>query len=278
MRATDTASMKRLVLLFLVAALPVHGAENCHIVCAAKREAVQYVRDAKSLATAPLRWDREQWMRFGEGSAAVLALYATDKQTSDFSQRHRSSSTDQFAKDITPFGGHRALQLSVLMIAAGAGMHDSTLRDAGRDSLESELLAAGIVTPLLKLAIGRARPIRNEGSHSFHPFDKAYDSFPSGHATNAFAFASAIAGHYDGWVVPTIVYTLASGVAVSRVNDHVHFPSDVLAGALIGHAVAKGILARHTGTKVSWQAVPLLERKSAGFLLSIGPARRSGAY
>ena len=271
MRAADTAFMKRPVLLFLVAALPVYGADDCRIVCAAKREAVQYVHDAKSLVTAPLRWDREQWMRFGEGSAAVLALYATDKQTSDFSQRNRSSSTDQFAKDITPFGGHRALQISVLMIAAGAGMHDSTLRDAGRDSLESELLAAGIVTPLLKLAIGRARPIRNEGSHSFHPFDKAYDSFPSGHATNAFAFATAIAGHYDGWVVPTIVYTLASGVAVSRVNDHVHFPSDVLAGALIGRGIAKGILARHTGTKVSWQAVPMIDRKSVGLMVAVGP-------
>lgn len=262
--------MKRIALLILIAALPAYGADDdCRAVCIAKREAVRYVRDAKSLAAAPLHWDRREWTRFGEGSAAVLALYATDRQTSDYVQRHRSSSTDQFAKDITPFGGHRALQLSVLMIAAGAGIHDTTLRDAGRDSFESELLAAGIVTPLLKLAIGRARPIRNEGSHSFHPFDKNFDSFPSGHATNAFAFATAIAGHYDGWVVPTIVYTLASGVAVSRVNDHVHFPSDVLAGALIGRAVGKGILARHVASKVSWQAVPVIDRKSVGFLVAV---------
>jgi len=266
--------MQHFALLFLVAALPAYGADDCHIVCSAKAEAVRYVRDAKSLATAPLRWDREQWMRFGEGSAAVFALYATDRQTSDYVQRHRTSSTDQFAKDITPFGGHRALQISVLMIAAGAGVHNGTLRDAGRDSLESELLAAGVVTPLLKLAIGRARPIRNEGSHSFHPFDKNFDSFPSGHATNAFAFATAIAGHYDGWVVPTIVYTLASGVAVSRVNDHVHFPSDVLAGALIGHGIAKGILARHGGTKISWQAVPLVDRKTVGVMIAVGPHQK----
>jgi len=141
-RAADTLCfMKRIALLILLAALPVYGADDCHIACIAKREAVRYVRDAKSLATAPLRWDRKEWTRFGEGSAAVLALYATDRQSSDYVQRHRSSSTDQFAKDITPFGGHRALQLSVLMIAAGAGIHDTTLRDAGRDSFESELLA-----------------------------------------------------------------------------------------------------------------------------------------
>jgi hypothetical protein len=266
--------MKRITLLILIAALPAYGADDCHIVCIAKREAVRYVRDAKSLAAAPLHWDRKEWTRFGEGSAAVLALYATDRQTSDYVQRHRSSSTDQFAKTLTPFGGHRALQASVLMIAAGAGIHDPTLRDAGRDSFESELLAAGVITPLLKLAFGRARPIQNEGSHSFHPLNKNFESFPSGHATNAFAFATAVAGHYDGWVVPTIVYTIASGVAVSRVNDHVHFPSDVLAGALIGRAVGKGILARHTGTKVSWQAVPLIDQKSVGVMVAIGPARR----
>jgi hypothetical protein len=262
--------MKRIALLILLAALPAYGADECHVICIAKREAVRYVRDAKSLASAPLRWDRREWTRFGEGTAAVVALYATDRQTSDYVQRHRSSSTNDFAKTLTPFGGHRALQLSVLMIAGGAGIHDATLRGAGRDSFESELLAAGIVTPLLKRAFGRARPNQNEGSDSFHPLNGHFESFPSGHATNAFAFATAIAGHYDGWVMPTIVYTIASGVAVSRVNDHVHFPSDVLAGALIGHAIGKGILARHTGTKVSWQAVPVVDRKSVGFMVAIG--------
>lgn len=266
--------MIRVALLFLVLAVPAYGGDECHIVCAARREAVRYVRDAKSLATEPLRWDRGQWARFGEGSAAVLALYAVDRQTSDRVQEHRSSSTDQFAKTITPFGGNRAKQLSLLMIAAGAGLHDTSLRDAGRDSLEAELFAAGIVTPLLKRAFGRARPIQNEGSSSFHPGDKHFDSFPSSHATTAFAFATAVAGHYDGWVVPTIVYSIASGVAAARVNDHVHFPSDVVAGALIGHAVAKGIVARHTGTKVSWQAVPLIDRKTVGVLIAIGRPRR----
>jgi hypothetical protein len=174
---------------------------------------------------------------------------------------------------VTPFGGHRALEISALMILTGAGIHDDSLRDAGRDSLQSEFFAAGIVTPLLKSAFGRARPFQNQGSDSFHPFDKNFDSFPSGHATNAFAFATAVASHYDGWVVPTIVYTLASGIAVSRVNDHVHFPSDVVAGALIGHAVAKGILARHTGKHVAWQATPMIDRKTMGMMFTIGPAR-----
>lgn len=268
--------------LFLVLSLVApfaHGSDDCgsRVACAVasvKEEAIRYVRDAKGLAAAPLRWDRHTWERFGEGTAVVVALYATDRQTSDRVQANRTSSTDQFAKTITPFGGHRALELSALMIAAGAGIHDTNLRDAGRDSLQSELWAAGIVTPLLKRAFGRARPVQNEGSHSFHPFHSHFESFPSGHSTNAFAFATAVAGHYNGWLVPTIVYTIASGVAVSRVNDHVHFPSDVLAGALIGHVVAKGIVARHTGRTVAWQAMPLIDRKTMGVMITIGPSPR----
>ncbi len=266
--------MNRLAMLVLLFALPVYGADECTVVAAVKNEVVRDAGDARNLVTAPLRWDRPAWARFAKGTAVVVALYAIDRQTSDRVQQNRSSTSDQFAKTITPFGGQRALELSALMIATGAGLHDSNLRDAGRDSLESELWAAGVVTPLLKRAFGRARPIQNEGSHSFHPLNGHFESFPSGHATNAFAFATAVAGHYDGWVVPTIVYTIATGVAVSRVNDHVHFPSDVVAGALIGHAVAKGILARHTGRKVAWQAAPLIDRKTVGMMITIGPARR----
>ena len=265
--------MKRLAVLFLLFSLRAY-ADDCPAVSAVEHEAVRDVKDAESMSLAPLHWDKQTWVRFAEGTAVVVALYATDRQTSDFVQRHHTSATDQFAKTITPFGGARAQEMSLLMIAAGLGIHDTNLRDAGRDSLESELWAAGVVTPLLKRAFGRARPIQNEGSQSFHPLNGHFQSSPSGHATNAFAFATAVAGHYDGWIMPTIVYTIATGVAVSRVNDHVHFPSDVVAGALIGHTVAKGILARHKGSKVAWQAAPLLDRKTVGMMVTIGPSGR----
>jgi membrane-associated phospholipid phosphatase len=221
-------------------------------------EVRRYVRDAKSLTVAPLRWNRSQWFRFGEGTAAVAAVYVADRQLYDGVQRNRSSFSNDFAKTITPWGAHRALEMSALLIAAGALSHDANMRDAGRDSLEAQFWAAGIVTPLLKRSFGRARPSQGEGAHSFKPFKSGRESFPSGHATSAFAFATAVAGHYDHWIVPTLVYTMATGVALSRVNDRAHFPSDVLAGALIGRAVAKGIVFRHSNTRITfvWTVLP----------------------
>ena len=244
---------RSVLLVALLGATPSLFAGN-----ALTNEVRKYLRDAKSLATGPLHWRRTEWNRFGEGAAAVAALYTADRPLYDGVQRNRTSFTNSFAKDITPFGGHRALELSVLMIAGGALAHDPATRDAGRDSLEAEFWAAGVVTPIVKRVFGRARPSQNEGAHSFHSLTSSshYESFPSGHATNVFAFATAVAGHYDNWIVPSIVYTLASGVAFARVNDRAHFPSDVLAGALIGRAVAKGLLARHARSHVAWSVGP----------------------
>jgi membrane-associated phospholipid phosphatase len=262
--------------LVLLLAVPLHAEEGIprRAARAIQQELFRYRDDARSLATAPLHWDSDQWQRFGEGAALVATLYATDRGIDDAVQRNRSSFTDGFAKHITQFGGGRATQLSVLMIVAGAGMHDPNLRDAGRDAFESELWAAGVVTPVLKRTFGRARPSQGEGAHSFHPLKGSAESFPSGHATNAFAFATAVAGHYDGWLVPTIVYGIATGVAFSRVNDRAHFPSDVVAGALIGHAAARGIVARHgKGGKHSWMLVPVMAPRTAGLLFKFTGAR-----
>ena len=57
---------------------------------------------------------------------------------------------------------------------------------------------------------------------------------------------------------PTIVYTIATGVAASRINDHVHWPSDVVAGALIGRAVGRGIVARHVAIGPAKHGVSVL--------------------
>ncbi|HEX9160126.1 MAG TPA: phosphatase PAP2 family protein, partial [Thermoanaerobaculia bacterium] len=165
----------------------------------------------------------------------------------------------------TPFGAERAIGISALLIAAGSFTNDPRMRDAGRDSLESEVWAAGIVAPVLKRTFGRTRPSQEQGAHSFHPFTSKDESFPSGHATNAFAFASAIAGHYDGWIVPAIVYTMATGVAFSRVNDRAHFPSDVVAGALIGRTVGRSLVSRHRNTRVTliWTTLPAGSQRTA---------------
>lgn len=59
-------------------------------------------------------------------------------------------------------------------------------------------------------------------------------SFPSGHTSNAFATATSVSLAYPEWYVIVPSYLYAGTVAYSRMHLGVHYPSDVLAGALIG--------------------------------------------
>ena len=65
----------------------------------------------------------------------------------------------------------------------------------------------------------------------------ASGSFPSGHAAAAFAFATGVGHTLPVAAVP--LRALAALVAYSRVHTGVHYPSDVVAGALIGATLAQ---------------------------------------
>ncbi|WP_297520708.1 phosphatase PAP2 family protein [uncultured Clostridium sp.] len=64
-------------------------------------------------------------------------------------------------------------------------------------------------------------------------------SFPSGHASAAFVGAFILAYYFKKWAIP--VYLLAIAIAVSRPFLLVHYPTDVIAGAIIG--IVSSILA-----------------------------------
>jgi undecaprenyl-diphosphatase len=89
---------------------------------------------------------------------------------------------------------------------------------------------------IVKRLIGRARPYvwPIPDPYSYAPFiwKQAYASLPSGHATNAFAAALAIGALWPKARWPLWIY--AGLIAISRVVVNAHYPSDVIAGAIVG--------------------------------------------
>lgn len=88
---------------------------------------------------------------------------------------------------------------------------------------------------VIKRIIGRARPLRVPGADVyFHPFAwrADYASLPSGHSTTAFAAAVALGALFPRARVALWVY--AAIIALSRVVLTAHYPSDVIAGAVVG--------------------------------------------
>ena len=112
-------------------------------------------------------------------------------------------------------------------------------RRAARLGLASVATTATVVNVLAKPATRRARPDRAlhgvaEARHVRMPTSR---SLPSGHTASAVAFATGA-----GYAMPhgaALLRLLAAAVAYSRVHTGVHYPGDVVAGALLGATVAQ---------------------------------------
>lgn len=89
----------------------------------------------------------------------------------------------------------------------------------------------------LKYIVDRPRPSETY-SFIYPRIIKDSPSFPSGHATAAFETATSLSMNFPKWYVIVPSYVWAGAVSYSRMYLGVHYPSDVLAGALLGASSA----------------------------------------
>ena len=92
----------------------------------------------------------------------------------------------------------------------------------------------GALTYSMKRIIRKPRPYVTY-PHLIVPYSSEQSlSFPSGHTSLAFTTATALSLKYPKWYIIAPSYLWASSVGYSRMNLGVHYPSDVVAGALLG--------------------------------------------
>ncbi len=148
------------------------------------------------------------------------------------------------ATDLRVLAEPGSILTGVGLYAIGRANGQRRLQALGLHSVES-ILIADVLGGTIKLVAGRARPyvdIDNPADFQlFRGFSgHAYQSFPSGHTINAFAFASTVAREtqfwwpHSAWYVGTVIYGGASLMGVSRIYNNQHWASDVMGGAAIG--------------------------------------------
>ena len=233
------------------------------------------LKDAGYVLGSPLRWTGKDWLIASGAAAGIVAIgFAADKHTRDSIQRHKSRTLDDLTRVVEPFGAEYSYAVIGAYGIAGFLFHDPDARDIAIDSAMASLLAGGILSPVFKVVVGRARPDQEEGTTSFHPLHGRYNALPSGHVTEAFAVASVISAHSDEVWVSVAAYTLAGLVGFSRIYHHVHWSSDVAAGAVLGTAVGRGLVAfnrklRAGETRVRVDFAPILGEHERGAGISI---------
>lgn len=130
----------------------------------------------------------------------------------------------------------RAADYSKLSVAASAilALSGARGRQAALSGLASVAATATIVNLLVKPLGRRHRPDRaaDEVPPDRHVRMPASRSFPSGHTATAEAFASGVGRVLPIGAMP--LHALAALVGYSRVHTGVHYPGDVLAGAVLG--------------------------------------------
>jgi len=121
----------------------------------------------------------------------------------------------------------------VSLFTAGMITRDSMIKRQSYEMVAAALIELA-VTGSLKNIINRRRPVEK------YPFDVfPYDSYsgksiPSGHTSMAFATATSLSLQFRKWyvVIPSCLW--ATSVGYSRIYLGVHYPSDVIAGAVVG--------------------------------------------
>src|SRR6516165_11081680 len=127
-------------------------------------------------------------------------------------------------------------------IAAGLGVAGGR---AGRRAAVRGTVAIGVTSALVNLAVksawSRQRPDRaGAGVPVWRNVRMPTStSFPSGHAASGFAFAAAI-GRDQPWLGLGLRFVAAT-VAYSRVHTGVHYPGDIVVGALIGEGTGQAV-------------------------------------
>ena len=193
------------------------------------------VEDVKHLPS------KENLFWAGTTGGLALAVHPLDDNVHDYFADRTPPGVFVLGKYVGEL--YTLLPAAVTVYAVGRAKDQPKVSHVGMDLIQALALNEGMVQSI-KYATRRERP---DGSGK--------NSFPSGHASDTFAFATALERHL-GWKGAVPAYVFSSYVAISRLPDNKHWFSDVVFGAGVGIIAGRTVTRHGREFPITVAAVP----------------------
>jgi hypothetical protein len=214
-----------------------------------------FLADTKEFVHQPLKWDNDDYIMLGFVTVGTILTMPADQPIREEMMRNRSYDNSFMVE-----GGRTWGEWYTGPILAGAfALHGAVKKNDISTKIGCELIEAtayaASVTQILKIGFGRARPYVNGDPNYNLPFslNGDYNSFPSGHVTNAFAISTVLAKNTDSNLLKVVLYTPAVFTAFSRMYQDQHWASDCVLGAAIGYFCASWVVDHQEQKKSSFK-------------------------
>ncbi len=209
-----------------------------------KQEFNNYSSDLWYVTSAPSRINKKSTLMLGGILAIGGVIFIYDEAIANAVDRNRNNDVYETFVDVAnvvePMGiSQYTIPISFGCYIIGYALKFESMKDISFQIFES--LTIGVIFKnIIANSIGRARPNSGKGPR-FSKFGGSA-SFFSGHVSNAFQVARILSHHVNFLPFKIICYGSALLVGFHRLDDEMHWASDVFIGAIYGTTVASAIL------------------------------------
>jgi len=151
---------------------------------------------------------------------------------------NRNTHLDGTFRTITNTASPFAFGTPVILYGIGLINKDKAMKDNAL-YIGATVITSSVIATILKYSVKRERPFVTYPNQYQYPYIQKETSgggysFPSGHTADAFSLATSVTLAYPKWYVIVPAFAWAGAVGYSRMDLGVHYPSDVLMGAVTG--------------------------------------------